>query len=188
MAGGGSLKLVVVLDGERREVEVDLARQILRVGTHEWPIQVNASGNGSVSFEVLGERVEVRSGGAGNDEPAGSIIINGEVHALAVESSVGTVGRLAGVQGPPVATSPTSTPGDENESGHPVLPPMPGKVLEVLVRNGEQIQAGQVLLVVEAMKMRNEVTSPVAGKVSGLRVTPGANVAARDVLLRVLPL
>ncbi len=71
-------------------------------------------------------------------------------------------------------------------SGRAVRPPMPGKVLEVRVRNGEKVRAGQVLLVVEAMKMRNEVTAPIEGEVSELHVVPGANVAAREVLLRVL--
>jgi glutaconyl-CoA/methylmalonyl-CoA decarboxylase subunit gamma len=181
---------VVVLDGERREVEVDLARQTVRIGTHEWPLQVNASGNGSVSFEILGERVEVRTGGAGNGEPTGSIIVNGELHTLAVESSVGSVGRPSGPKGPAAGPSPPSPSGrgDEKGPGQAVLPPMPGKVLEVRVKNGEAVRAGQLLIVVEAMKMRNEVTSPVAGKVSGLRVTPGSNVAAHEVLLRVLPL
>jgi glutaconyl-CoA/methylmalonyl-CoA decarboxylase subunit gamma len=189
MAGGGSLKLVVVLDGERREVEVDLARQTVRIGTHEWPLQVNASGNGSVSFEILGDRVEARGGGAGNGEPTGSIIVNGEVHSLAVESSIGSTTRLAGPRGMAAGSPASSTPHVPPEGpGQAVLPPMPGKVLEVLVRNGDQVKAGQVLLVVEAMKMRNEVTSPSAGKVSGLRVTAGANVAAREILLRVLPL
>jgi glutaconyl-CoA/methylmalonyl-CoA decarboxylase subunit gamma len=181
---------VVVVDGERREVEVDLARQTVRIGTHEWPLQVNASGNGSVSFEILGERVEVRAGGAGNREPAGSIIVNGELHTLAVESSIGSTARPAGPRGmaaEPSASSPAAD-GSQEGPGQAVLPPMPGKVLQVLVHNGEQVEVGQVLLVVEAMKMRNEVTSPVAGKVSGLRVTPGANVAAREILLRVLPL
>ncbi|HLY77536.1 MAG TPA: hypothetical protein VKT21_06590, partial [Thermoplasmata archaeon] len=54
------MKLVVVLDGERHEVEVDLVRRTVRVSGHEWPVQVGAAGDGSVSFEILGERVEVR--------------------------------------------------------------------------------------------------------------------------------
>jgi glutaconyl-CoA/methylmalonyl-CoA decarboxylase subunit gamma len=188
MGGGGSLKLVVVLDGERREVEVDLARQIVRVGPHEWPIQVGSSGNGVVAFEILGERVEVRTEGTPEGKPPSSLIVNGELHSLTVESSVGTATRPAGpatAGGPHIPSVPAEAEASEGP-GRAVLPPMPGKVLEVRVRNGDKVQPGQVLLVVEAMKMRNEVASPMAGEVSGLHVAPGANVTAREVLLRIL--
>jgi glutaconyl-CoA/methylmalonyl-CoA decarboxylase subunit gamma len=179
---------VVVLDGERREVEVDLARETVRVGSHEWPIQVSASPNGSVNFEILGERVEVRVQGSGDGNLTGSIVVNGELHTLAVESSVG------GTAGRPAPQRTIAGPSSENRSdaggpegpGRAVLPPMPGKVLEVRVHDGDNVAAGQVLLVVEAMKMRNEVTAPIAGVVSGLRIAPGANVTAREVLLRIL--
>ncbi|MGA7847095.1 MAG: biotin/lipoyl-containing protein [Thermoplasmata archaeon] len=183
------MKLVVVVDGNRYEVDVDLVRQAVRVGGHEWPIQLGASGDGSVSFEILGERIEVRRDPSGNGTPVGSVTVNGELHSLVVESTAGSAARPrvpptgSGPAGAGVAP-PTGTA--DSGPGHAILPPMPGKVLEVRVRDGELVQAGQVLLVLEAMKMRNEVASPVAGQVAGLRVSPGANVSAHEVLLRVL--
>jgi biotin carboxyl carrier protein len=63
---------------------------------------------------------------------------------------------------------------------------MPGKVLELRVKDGDRVEKGQVLLVLEAMKMRNEVASPAAGVVAGLAVAAGANVRAKDVLLRIV--
>jgi len=56
-----------------------------------------------------------------------------------------------------------------------------------LVSTGQRIEAGAVVLVLEAMKMRNEVTSPVAGFVRGLRVSVGANARAREPMLFVAP-
>jgi glutaconyl-CoA/methylmalonyl-CoA decarboxylase subunit gamma len=183
------VKLVLVLDGERREVEVDLARQVVRIGAHDWPVRVGPSGNGSASFEILGERVEVRSDGSGDGTPTTSIIVNGEVHSLRVESRVGASASSGPSPAPSNAPGPSRGSGSAPEEGpgRALFPPMPGKVLEVRVQNGEKVHAGQVLLVVEAMKMRNEVTAPIAGEVSDLRVSAGANVAARDVLLRILP-
>jgi biotin carboxyl carrier protein len=64
---------------------------------------------------------------------------------------------------------------------------MPGKVIELRVSEGQRIEAGTVVLVLEAMKMRNEVTSPVAGVVRGLRVRAGANARAREPMLFVEP-
>ncbi len=60
--------------------------------------------------------------------------------------------------------------------------PMPGKVVRVLVSQGDHVEANQGLLVVEAMKMQNELKSPQPGTVTHLAVQPGANVAAGEIL------
>jgi biotin carboxyl carrier protein len=59
---------------------------------------------------------------------------------------------------------------------------MPGKVVRVLVKAGEAVEAGQGLLVVEAMKMQNEIKSPKTGKIERLTVSEGQNVNAGEVL------
>ena len=63
-----------------------------------------------------------------------------------------------------------------------VVAPMPGKVVRVLVEAGEQVEAGQGVVVVEAMKMQNEMKSPKGGTVTELRAEAGATVNAGDVL------
>ncbi len=63
-----------------------------------------------------------------------------------------------------------------------VVAAMPGKVVRVLVAIGAQVEAGDALLVVEAMKMQNELKSPKAGTVVELHAAPGATVNAGDVL------
>lgn len=60
--------------------------------------------------------------------------------------------------------------------------PMPGKVVRILTAPGEEVQAGQGLLVVEAMKMQNEVKAPRAGRVQSVHTQEGATVAAGEVL------
>ncbi len=59
---------------------------------------------------------------------------------------------------------------------------MPGRVVRVLARRGEAVEAQQGIVVIEAMKMQNEMKSPKAGKVAELRVSTGDTVAAGDVL------
>ncbi len=59
---------------------------------------------------------------------------------------------------------------------------MPGKVVRVLVPEGQSVEAGQGVIVVEAMKMQNEVKSPKAGTVVKIAVAEGATVNAGDVL------
>ncbi len=60
---------------------------------------------------------------------------------------------------------------------------MPGKVTNLLVREGDEVRAGQGLVVIEAMKMENEIAAPKAGRVVAISVQPGEPVYAGSVLL-----
>ena len=64
-----------------------------------------------------------------------------------------------------------------------VTTPMPGRVVRVLVEPGQEVAAGQGLIVVEAMKMQNEIKSPRAGRVTSVKALADATVSAGDVLL-----
>jgi acetyl-CoA/propionyl-CoA carboxylase biotin carboxyl carrier protein len=66
-----------------------------------------------------------------------------------------------------------------------IVTPMQGTVLAVEVSEGEEVAAGQVVCVVEAMKMENEITSPRAGIVSGLSVEPGQAVSTGEIICLV---
>jgi len=66
----------------------------------------------------------------------------------------------------------------DRRAGGPVLSLMPGKIVRVLVKAGDEVAEGQDLLVVEAMKMENAVQAPSAGRVQELLVAPGDAVEA----------
>jgi biotin carboxyl carrier protein len=70
----------------------------------------------------------------------------------------------------------------EAEGRQQIIAPMPGKVVRLLVNAGDEVEAGQGLVVVEAMKMQNEIRSPKNGKVERLQVKEGQNVNAGEVL------
>jgi biotin carboxyl carrier protein len=70
----------------------------------------------------------------------------------------------------------------EAEGRQQVIAPMPGKVVRLLVQAGDRVEAGQGLLVVEAMKMQNEIRSPKSGVVERLLVKEGQPVNAGEVL------
>ena len=76
---------------------------------------------------------------------------------------------------------------------HPVSPnttageltaPLPGTVIEVFVKSGEYVEAGQVLLVIEAMKMKNSIRSTRAGKITEVLVKAGETVTHKQALVR----
>ncbi|MCK5116297.1 MAG: acetyl-CoA carboxylase biotin carboxyl carrier protein subunit [Candidatus Aegiribacteria sp.] len=61
-----------------------------------------------------------------------------------------------------------------------VTAPMPGLVVEIMCSDGEQVEAGQGILVLEAMKMQNEITAPASGIITGIPVESGASVNLGD--------
>lgn len=63
--------------------------------------------------------------------------------------------------------------------------PMPGKILDVLVREGANVLRGEALVILEAMKMQNEIQSPVNGQVIKIHVKPNANVMKDDILVEI---
>jgi biotin carboxyl carrier protein len=70
----------------------------------------------------------------------------------------------------------------EAEGRQPVVAPMPGKVVRLLVKAGDTVEVGQGLLVVEAMKMQNEIRSPKSGVVERLLAQEGQPVNAGEIL------
>jgi len=64
-----------------------------------------------------------------------------------------------------------------------VMPPMPGKIVSVKVKEGDFVKTGDVVLILEAMKMANEIASPHDGRVREVRVSNGQSVAIEDVLI-----
>ena len=85
----------------------------------------------------------------------------------------------------PAAPSPTPAPAPA-AAGPGVLPaPMTGTVKEVKVTAGEQVSAGQLVVVMEAMKMDIDVTATAAGTVAEVHVSPGDNRAAGQPLLTI---
>jgi biotin carboxyl carrier protein len=77
----------------------------------------------------------------------------------------------------------SSTRASSKDGRQEILSPMPGKVIRLLAQVGGIVEEGQGLVVVEAMKMQNELKSPKSGKVTEVRTKPEATVSAGEVLL-----
>jgi biotin carboxyl carrier protein len=113
-----------------------------------------------------------------------SVLIGGRSH----EVFLGPDGRLA-VDGEPQTVEVVDPravrrrgPAGNVEGRQMLKAAMPGKVVRVLVVEGSEVQAGQGVLVVEAMKMQNELKSPKSGIVTRVAVQEGATVNAGDLL------
>lgn len=76
----------------------------------------------------------------------------------------------------PAPAAPAAAPAPAPAGGQTVTAPMPGNILKVNVTAGQAVKAGQVLCVLEAMKMENEIMAPCDGKVAQVLVSKGATV------------
>lgn len=106
--------------------------------------------------------------------------VNGTVYEVAVEEITGAAAAAAPVAAPvaapaaPVAAAPAG--------GEQIKSPMPGNILSVNVSNGSSVKKGDVLMILEAMKMENEIMAPCDGTVASVSVTKGATVETGTLL------
>lgn len=75
------------------------------------------------------------------------------------------------------------TPVINSESGEAIVAPMPGTILRIEVSTGDAIAKGDTLMILEAMKMENEILAPCDGVVKQLNVSKGASVNSGDILV-----
>ncbi len=130
-----------------------------------------------------------------------NITVNGKSYEVDVEEVGGYVAparRPEAVSAPVAASTPapTSTPAQAPapaakpapaaapvSGGETINSPMPGTILDIKVNVGDSVANGTVLVILEAMKMENEIMAPSAGKVLSINVTKGASVNSGDVLV-----
>ena len=120
------------------------------------------------------------------------ITVEGKTYEMDVEliGANGAVVAPVAKAAAPVVTAPKAAPAPaaakpaEVGSGS-VVAPMPGTILKVLKATGDAVKAGEVVLILEAMKMENEITAPVDGTIASLNLTEGSTVAGGDLLFEV---
>lgn len=103
------------------------------------------------------------------------ITVNGTSYDVTVE-------ELAGGAAAPVAAAPAPAAPAGGAGSIKVSSPMPGKILAVKANVGDSVKKGQVILILEAMKMENEVVAPEDGTIASIDVTVGAMVESGDTL------
>jgi biotin carboxyl carrier protein len=159
------MKYEIVIDGKTATFSLSTGRfEYQREGseTIERQYSTAQAGEGTWSILIDGRSYAVMI------LSAGEISVNGRVFHVDVFDPRELRGRrsAADSSGPQAITA-----------------PMPGRVIRVLVEPGQEVAAGEGLIVVEAMKMQNEMKAPRAGRVASVKTRAGTTVSAGDVLL-----
>ena len=120
------------------------------------------------------------------------ITFKGQVYELDVEEIGGAIptGKKVASAAPPAAPTPppVSAPASKAASAavpagaQTVLAPMPGKILTVNIKPGDSVKRGDVIFILEAMKMQNEIMANQDGKISKVNAVVGQTVSTGDVL------
>ena len=116
-----------------------------------------------------------------------TITVNGTPYNVTVEegTSTATVPAAAPVQtpAPQAAPTPKAASAPAGAGSVKVDAPMPGNILDIKVSNGAAVKAGQVLCVLEAMKMENDIVAPQDGTVASINVNKGDSVEAGQTII-----
>ena len=105
-----------------------------------------------------------------------NITVNGVAYSVSVEETAAGAASVAAAA--PKAAAPAGAAGAVT-----VKAPMPGNILDVKVAAGASVKAGDVLVILEAMKMENEIVAPQDGTVASVNVNKGDTVNSGDVLV-----
>lgn len=114
-----------------------------------------------------------------------TITVNGNVYDVTVEEgAAGAAGAATSAPkaAAPKAAAPKAAPKAAGQGSVKVNSPMPGKILSVKTSVGQAVKKGEVLMILEAMKMENEVVAPEDGTVASIDVAAGDSVEAGVVL------
>ena len=161
----------VIIDGRTHRVEVERGRD---------GMQVRVDGKAMTVDAVIAERDVM------------SLLIEGRSYDIKRETTAASehmvvrgITFTSEVRDPRALRSRQAAAAASDTGPKKLVSPMPGKVVRILAPAGTAVEAGQGVVVVEAMKMQNEIKSPKAGVVQSIAVTEGMAVNSGDVLATV---
>jgi biotin carboxyl carrier protein len=108
--------------------------------------------------------------------------VDGQTFEVSPEDGSQNVSKIDAKEYKPVEIA--RQPANVSSAGNELTAPLPGTVIEVFVKSGDTIESGQVILVIEAMKMKNSIRSTRAGAVAEVLVSAGQTVAHKQALVR----
>jgi biotin carboxyl carrier protein len=167
------MKLQAAVDGEKHEIEIthDGSRLSARVDRRLYELEASEPEPNVYLLKHEGRIFEVFVSPQKNSTAPFAAHIGSAEIEVAITDPKRLRGKAAGT--------------DAVDGKAEIRTAMPGKVVRILVTQGAEVRKGDGVMVVEAMKMQNEMKSPKDGTVTAIRVNEGDNVGAGDILLVV---
>ena len=118
-----------------------------------------------------------------------NVTVNGTAYEITLEvvdaADVKATPAPAAAPAPAATPAPAAAPAPVANGGETVSSPMPGTILDVKVQNGAAVKQGDVLMILEAMKMENEIVAPCDGTVASVNVQKSSSVETGTVLCTI---
>ncbi len=164
------MALIVTVDDQDFKVECEVTGSDISVSVNGVSLQVSLVGRrGDNEMTCLIDNKPYLIELSAPDQ----IRVNGEYYTVsAIDEKVRSIIRSAGSEG--------------HKKDLVIKAPMPGLVLEVMVNPGDEVAAGQGLMIIEAMKMQNDVKAPRKGRVKGVAVKKGQTVNSGDAIIVIV--
>lgn len=132
-------------------------------------------------YTINGKKYEVTIGDV--TENVATVCVNGEEYQVEMEAEPEAEKPVVKPVAAKPAAAPAAAPSRNANADSALKAPLPGVVTEIRVNVGDEVQPGDVVLVLEAMKMANNIEAEKAGKVTAVCVQPGQSVMEDDVLV-----
>jgi len=162
---------IAVTPGEEKYVFKNTFSEKLTINGQHKDIKIFESEEGFTYLEYKTKRYLVEI--ADKTQNKYTVLVNGVSYSFTIESPISYKRRKFLAKHRPV------------NKIEPITAPMPGKIIEVLVEDGNKIKEGDSIIILEAMKMQNEIIAHVGGKVKKVLVKAGDNVGKDEPLIEI---
>ena len=164
------MKLLADIDGEKHELRIrrEGERVFAEIDGRSVEMQVRETESGAYLLIIDGRVYDCRVGHSAAQAERSEVRVRNHVYTITLAD--------------PKRLRSTASAAAHDDGSAQIIAQMPGKVVRVHVEIGSEVEAGDPILVVEAMKMQNEMKSPRAGKVTVLNPKAGQTVNAGEVL------
>ena len=160
------------LSSENRQFSFTLPlKQYIKIGKHNYEVKLKADEKFGTYILLKNRKYPVEI--VRSRQNRYEILFNDISYTFTVETPF-SLQRMKALQS-----------GKEKSTAELVKAPMPGKIIDVLAREGAFIQRGEPVVILEAMKMQNEILSPVSGTITKIAVKPNSNVMKDDLIAEI---
>jgi acetyl/propionyl-CoA carboxylase alpha subunit len=164
-----------------------MTKVAVEIGGHRFNIEVNLHRRTGTEVPVVVDGVERRVVVPDLDAPPEQmewIMVDGRPHEIVIDADLHWIRTRTGLHRLELRDLEARVPRPVSRDGR-VKSPIPGVIKRLFVQPGDRVEADQPLLILEAMKMENEIRAPRAGQVTRLNVDEGQTVTLHEVLIEI---